>query len=110
MNTKLRLPACAFSLLALVACAPGRPKLIASAEGFQTPESVRYDADLDVLFVANIVYATSYVATRATLGSIPPGTLAFARLAIAWTALAPFARPRLCSASTRSRCFASASR
>jgi drug/metabolite transporter (DMT)-like permease len=48
-------------------------------------------ADL-VLFAANIVYATSYVATRATLGSIPPGTLAFARLVIAWTALAPFAR------------------
>jgi drug/metabolite transporter (DMT)-like permease len=39
-----------------------------------------------VLFAANIGYATSYVATRATLGSIPPGTLAFARLAIAWTA------------------------
>src|SRR5262249_62153007 len=47
-----------------------------------------------VLFAANIVYATSYVATRATLGTIPPGTLAFARLVIAWTALAPFARPR----------------
>ena len=47
-----------------------------------------------VLFAANIVYATSYVATRATLGSIPPGTLAFARLVIAWTALAPFARSR----------------
>jgi drug/metabolite transporter (DMT)-like permease len=47
-----------------------------------------------VLFAANIGYATSYVATRATLGSIPPGTLAFARLAIAWTALAPFARSR----------------
>jgi drug/metabolite transporter (DMT)-like permease len=47
-----------------------------------------------VLFAANIVYATSYVATRATLGSIPPGTLAFTRLVIAWAALAPFARPR----------------
>jgi len=50
-------------------------------------------ADL-VLLGANVVYATSYVATRVTLGSIPPATLAFARLAIAWTALAPFARPR----------------
>ena len=47
-----------------------------------------------ILFAANIVYATSYVATRATLGSIPPGTLAFARLVLAWAALAPFARPR----------------
>ena len=47
-----------------------------------------------ILFVANIVYATSYVATRATLGSIPPGALAFARLVVAWAALAPFARPR----------------
>ena len=47
-----------------------------------------------ILFVANIVYATSYVATRATLGSIPPGTLAFARLVIAWTTLTLFARPR----------------
>jgi drug/metabolite transporter (DMT)-like permease len=47
-----------------------------------------------VLLEANIVYATSYVATRATLGSIPPGVLAFTRLVIAWTALAPFARPR----------------
>jgi drug/metabolite transporter (DMT)-like permease len=26
-----------------------------------------------VLFAANVVYATAYVATRATLGSIPPG-------------------------------------
>jgi drug/metabolite transporter (DMT)-like permease len=47
-----------------------------------------------ILFVANIVYATSYVATRATLDSIPPGALAFARLVVAWAALAPFARPR----------------
>lgn len=47
-----------------------------------------------ILFAANIVYATSYVATRATLGSIPPGALALARLVIAWAALAPFARPR----------------
>jgi drug/metabolite transporter (DMT)-like permease len=47
-----------------------------------------------ILFAMNIVYATSYVATRATLGSVPPGTLAFTRLVIAWAALAPFARPR----------------
>ena len=47
-----------------------------------------------MLLGANVVYATSYVATRVTLGSIPPATLAFARLAIAWTALVPFARPR----------------
>jgi len=54
MHTALRRSACALSLLLLVACGPGRPKLIASAEGFQTPESVRYDPELDVLFVANI--------------------------------------------------------
>jgi drug/metabolite transporter (DMT)-like permease len=52
-----------------------------------------------VLLGANVVYATSYVATRVTLGSIPPATLAFARLAIAWTALAPFARPRVAEPS-----------
>ena len=54
MHLALRLPAYALSLLSLVACAPGRPKLLASAEGFQAPESVRYDSELDVLFVANI--------------------------------------------------------
>jgi len=47
-----------------------------------------------VLLGANLVYATSYVATRVTLVGIPPATLAFARLVVAWAALAPFARPR----------------
>jgi drug/metabolite transporter (DMT)-like permease len=45
-------------------------------------------ADL-VLLGANVVYATSYVATRVTLGSVPPATLAFARLAIGALILAP---------------------
>ena len=52
-----------------------------------------------LLLGANVVYATSYVATRVTLGSIPPGALAFARLVIAWAALAPFARPRVAEPS-----------
>ena len=45
-------------------------------------------ADL-VLLGANVVYATSYVATRVTLGAVPPATLAFARLAIGALILAP---------------------
>jgi drug/metabolite transporter (DMT)-like permease len=50
-------------------------------------------ADL-VLLGANIVYATSYVATRVTLGSVPPATLALARLVIGGLVLAPLVRPR----------------
>jgi sugar lactone lactonase YvrE len=42
------------SALAALACGPGRPKFVATAEGFQTPESARYDADLDVFFVSSI--------------------------------------------------------
>jgi drug/metabolite transporter (DMT)-like permease len=49
-------------------------------------------ADL-VLLGANVVYATSYVATRVTLGSVPPATLAFARLVIGGLILAPLIRP-----------------
>jgi drug/metabolite transporter (DMT)-like permease len=45
-----------------------------------------------VLAGANVVYATSYVATRVTLGSVPPATLAFARLVIGALVLAPLAR------------------
>jgi drug/metabolite transporter (DMT)-like permease len=47
-----------------------------------------------VLLGANVVYATSYVATRVTLGSVPPATLAFARLVIGALILAPLIRPR----------------
>ena len=46
------------------------------------------------LLGANVVYATSYVATRVTLGSVPPATLALARLVIGSLVLAPLARPR----------------
>jgi sugar lactone lactonase YvrE len=45
---------CALLTLAFVACSPSRPKFSAMAEGFSTPESVKYDAELDVFFVSNI--------------------------------------------------------
>jgi sugar lactone lactonase YvrE len=38
----------------LVACGEGRPKYTATAEGFSTPESVKYDSELDMYFVSNI--------------------------------------------------------
>ena len=44
----------ALSALALASCGPGHPKFAAMAEGFSTPESVKYDAELDVFFVSNI--------------------------------------------------------
>ena len=44
-----------------------------------------------VLVLANIVYATSYVATRLTLDDIPPSTLALARLVIGSLILVPLA-------------------
>jgi drug/metabolite transporter (DMT)-like permease len=47
-----------------------------------------------VLAGANVVYATSYVATRVTLGNVPPATLAFARLVIGALVLVPLARAR----------------
>lgn len=45
---------CALSALAVAACGPGRPKFVATAEGFSTPEGVKYDAELDLYFVSNI--------------------------------------------------------
>ena len=45
-----------------------------------------------VLLVANVVYATSYVATRVTLDAVPPATLAFLRLVIGALILVPLAR------------------
>lgn len=45
-----------------------------------------------LLFAANVVYATSYAATRLTLDTVPPSLLAFARLVIGAAVLIPFAR------------------
>jgi drug/metabolite transporter (DMT)-like permease len=45
-----------------------------------------------VLLAANVVYATSYVATRATLVDVPPATLALTRLVVGSLALSPLAR------------------
>ncbi|HEU5324153.1 MAG TPA: DMT family transporter, partial [Methylomirabilota bacterium] len=45
-----------------------------------------------LLLVANLVYATSYVATRLTLDAVPPTTLALARLALGAAILLPLAR------------------
>jgi drug/metabolite transporter (DMT)-like permease len=45
-----------------------------------------------LLFVANLVYATSDAATRLTLESVPPASLAFARLVIGTLVLVPVAR------------------
>jgi len=54
-----------------------------------------------VLLGANIVYATSYVAARMTLQSVPPAMLAFLRLVIASLVLASL--PRRGSAQPLSR-------
>jgi len=48
-------------------------------------------ADL-VLLLANLVYATSYVAARVTLDAVPPATLAFLRCAIGGLLLLPLLR------------------
>src|SRR5258705_1942877 len=40
-----------------------------------------------VMLGANVVYGTSYVVARVTLQSVPPATLAFSRLLIAWLVL-----------------------
>jgi drug/metabolite transporter (DMT)-like permease len=45
-----------------------------------------------VMLGANVVYGTSYVVARVTLESVPPATLAFSRLLIAWLALALLSR------------------
>ena len=42
-----------------------------------------------VLVVGNVIYATSYAATRLTLDAIPPATLALLRVALAALILAP---------------------
>jgi sugar lactone lactonase YvrE len=48
-----------FAALAFGACsrkppAPAGPSRVVATAGFQTPEAVRYDADLDIYFVSNI--------------------------------------------------------
>jgi drug/metabolite transporter (DMT)-like permease len=48
-------------------------------------------ADL-ILLAANLVYATSYAATRLTLVDLPPGVLAVLRCAVGAVLLLPFAR------------------
>jgi len=45
-----------------------------------------------VLFGANLVYATSYVATRLVLDDVPPALLALARLVVGAAVLVPAAR------------------
>ena len=45
-----------------------------------------------VLFVANLVYATSYVATRIVVDDIPPALLALIRLVVGAAVLVPAAR------------------
>ncbi|MGH7700048.1 MAG: SMP-30/gluconolactonase/LRE family protein [Gemmatimonadales bacterium] len=49
-----RFAVAALGALALAACGPRAPKFVAVAEGFATPESVRYDPELDLFFVSNI--------------------------------------------------------
>jgi drug/metabolite transporter (DMT)-like permease len=48
-------------------------------------------ADL-TLIVANLIYATSYAATRLTLADVPPATLALARVLLGALILVPLAR------------------
>jgi drug/metabolite transporter (DMT)-like permease len=50
--------------------------------------------DYWLLLLANIVYATSYIATRVTLDDVPPATLGFLRLAIGSLILVPLAGRR----------------
>jgi len=45
-----------------------------------------------LLFAANLVYATSYVATRVVLGELPPAFLALVRLVVGAAILVPIAR------------------
>jgi drug/metabolite transporter (DMT)-like permease len=49
-------------------------------------------SDFVLLFAANLVYATSYVATRATLDDLPPALLALLRLGVGSAILVPVAR------------------
>jgi len=47
-----------------------------------------------LLFLTNAVYGTAYVAQREALADVPPGMLAFVRLAVASVVLLPFLRHR----------------
>jgi drug/metabolite transporter (DMT)-like permease len=51
-----------------------------------------------ILFLANVVYATSYIATRVTLDDVPPAILGLLRLAIGSLVLVPLARRQPASA------------
>jgi drug/metabolite transporter (DMT)-like permease len=53
---------------------------------------VNVPGDYWLLLLANVVYATSYVATRLTLDDVPPATLGLLRLAIGSLVLVPLAR------------------
>jgi len=54
-----------------------------------------------VLLVTNLVYATSYVATRIVLDDVPPALLALIRLVIGAAILVPLSRARVRAASPR---------
>ncbi len=68
------------------------PPEVPERAGAPVPYARRVPAAYLVLLVANIVYGTSYVATRVTLGSVPPATLALLRLVLGSLVLLPLAR------------------
>lgn len=61
-------------VLASAACAPRPtgPRRVAATAGFRTPESVRYDADLDIYFVSNIGGAPSARDGDGSISKISP--------------------------------------
>ena len=62
---------CALLLLA-AACAPARPKFAGRAEGFSTPESVAYDAELDMFFVSSINGGPSFKDNNGFISLVNP--------------------------------------
>jgi drug/metabolite transporter (DMT)-like permease len=56
-----------------------------------------------LLFAANLVYATSYVATRVVLDDLPPALLALVRLVVGAAILVPIARTLAAPARTPGR-------
>lgn len=68
---------------------PARHPLSAAAPSGPAPTA---RAAWLVLLAANLVYATSYAATRVVLEDVPPATLALARLLLGGAVLVPFAR------------------
>jgi drug/metabolite transporter (DMT)-like permease len=57
--------------------------------------------DYWILSLANVVYATSYIATRVTLDDVPPATLGLLRLVIGTLVLVPVAGRGLVAATPR---------